>query len=316
MREGLVLRAVDHLPDPPVRPSESTRTNTRSWLGLTVDEEMAALISLILGIRLRSGGLTREFGTDDPAGRPIAFMHKPPSWRAPRASNLPTLIRATVSLDTLPPILQRLPLVNAAESVALIRAARHYQTAVWVADDDPELAWLQLVSAAEVAASQYAGTNATPVEALEEGLPDVTEVLRRAGGNDLVREVSPLLAHLVKSTFRFVQFMMTFAPGPPDERPSFEWARLPWNDLERRLRLVYKYRSSCLHEGTPFPGPLSVPPMKIGGELLEIPPGEVSFFGPTQWASRDLPMYLWVFERIVRGALLSWYERHLGKRSD
>jgi hypothetical protein len=150
------------------------------------------------------------------------------------------------------------------------------------------------------------------VAALDEALPDLTHVLRDAGGDALVGQVAPHLAHLVKSTYRFMEFMVAFDPGPPANRPSFEWARVPWHELRRRLGLIYGYRSACLHEGVPFPGPLCVPPVGIGEELLELPPGLWSAAGSTQWSARDLPMYLWVFEHVVRGALLRWCKEHLG----
>ena len=41
------------------------------------------------------------------------------------------------------------------KAIAIVRAARLYQQAVWVADDDPNLAFLWLVSAVEV--SQCSG---------------------------------------------------------------------------------------------------------------------------------------------------------------
>lgn len=312
---GLVLRSAIHLtyePDEPVIiPSKS---ENRSWLSMTLDEEIAALISLILGIRMRSGGLTRVFRDGDVRGCPVAYEHRPPSWRSRPNAILPALRRATVSLDGVPPLLSRLPALDADEAVALVRAARQYQLAVWVADDEPELGWLHLVSAAEVAAVQWVGTRTAPAEMLKESLPDLAAVLDNAGGRPLLDAVAEHLKDLVKSTRRFLNFMQAFDPGPPSTRPEWEWAQVPWSDLRRRLGLIYKYRSDRLHGGIPFPSFLCRAPETFNnGPPSEVAPGLSAHAGPSHWPAKDLPMYLWVFERIVRGALLRWWHEHLGQ---
>jgi hypothetical protein len=60
MREGLALRAAQHL-TPRVRYPEPDKTNTRTWIGMTLEEEIAAILSLSLGVRVHSGGITRTF---------------------------------------------------------------------------------------------------------------------------------------------------------------------------------------------------------------------------------------------------------------
>lgn len=75
---AIILRAQDHLPETDEQPEEAR--GGRSWHGVFIDDELAALLSLALGIRCKSGGLTREFKTgSDPRGRPVEYLHSTPA---------------------------------------------------------------------------------------------------------------------------------------------------------------------------------------------------------------------------------------------
>lgn len=312
MREGLVVRAAQHL-FPRARFPNSMKTDTTAWIGMTLEEEIAAILSLALGVRVRSGGITRMFEPGDPRGRPVAYGHRVPQWHSPRSPILPHLHRVTVSLDAAGPLIERLPRMTAADAIALVRAARSYQSALWVAEEDPDSAWIRLTSAVEVAAATCGDVAFPPEVALAEWLPKLAEMLEGRGGPALARDVASHLSRLIGSTQKFLRFMAEFDPGPPANRPTEAWARVDWDNLRPSLSRIYGYRSQSLHGGSPFPGPLCVPPIRTDGPTpFERPPGLASFSESTQWVSKDLPMYLWVFERTVRGALLKWWDSRLG----
>ena len=312
--DALVLRWSWHLPEPTYRPDDPEKLQTNSWLGLEPDEEFAALLALVLGVRLSSGGVTREFrNKDDPRGLPIAFRHTRPLWERPKRSVLPRFEDSAAFLGTVPDLIGGFPTLSAKESVALIRAARLYQSAVWVADQDPEFAWLQLVSAVEVAAAHWRGQLLDPLRVLKESMPDLAALLEARGGEDLVNDVASELADLTKSRRRFLDFLLTFMPDPPKDRCE-EHFQVPWSELERRLNLVYNYRSKRLHVGEPFPPAMNEVPTVLPetGRPCERPFGVASFTFTAQWPASKLPMYLWVFEHIVHGALLRWSANSLG----
>jgi hypothetical protein len=316
MREGIVVRVAQHL-FPRVRYPSSVKTDTSSWIGMTLEEEIASILSLALGVRVRSGGVTRTFEPGDPRGRPVAYGHRVPQWNPPRSPILPHLHRVTVSLDPAAPLIGRLPRMTATDAVALVRAARLYQSAIWVAEDDPDSAWIRLTSAVEVASATSGDVDFLPGAALAEWLPKLAELLNDRGGPALTQDVASHLSRLVGSTQKFLRFMAKFDPGPPPNRPTEEWAQVDWGDLRRSLNCIYGYRSQSLHGGSPFPGPLCAPPMRTDGQIpFEKPPGIASFSESTQWRSKDLPMYLWVFERTVRGALLNWWDYQVAHAGD
>ena len=46
---------------------------------------------------------------------------------------------------------------------------------------------------------------------------------------------------------------------------------------------------------------------------MERPFGITFLGGPgVEWTAADIPMHLWVFEKLVRGALLRWFTESLG----
>ena len=103
--------------------------------------------------------------------------------------------------------MSRYPLASWRKAVALVRASRLYEQAVWIAEAAPELAWLLLVSAVEVAAAEIHG----PIP---------------RGRN----------RHPVGPTQRFVTFIRDFAPPPPPQRPQH--GQLDWSAMEQHAKTI------------------------------------------------------------------------------
>ena len=135
---------------------QGPKTNVGGYHGGNIGDELASLISLALDCRLKAAGTIRNFfPSAGPRGRPRDLNHRRP-YLAPTAGILPGL-PGTVRLDDCVPLLQRYPQLSPEQVDSLLRAARAYQQALSVAEDDPALAWLKLVSAVEAAANQWAG---------------------------------------------------------------------------------------------------------------------------------------------------------------
>ena len=308
-------------PPPPARgPAE---TNEKSHYGGYAEDEIAALLSLALGVRCRSGGITRQWFRDsgdakpDPLGQPIEFDHRPPMWTPPprRRPLLPEL-PSSANVEDAALLFDLLPRISGKNVITLVRAARLYANALWVCDGDPNLGWLQMVSAVEAVAVQRSGTN--PVwKRVEQEMPDLWKLLLNAGGQQHAENVGAKLADLVRSTDRFTRFMSEFAPGPPGRRPQ-ENLRINWSEVPELLRKIYDFRSRALHSGLPFPAPMCEPPIAWGTDVpVERPPwlssqhGVSVQQGASVWAAEDIPMYMHTFEYLARGALLAWW-RSLG----
>jgi hypothetical protein len=257
------------------------RTNVARYTGADLGDEVGALLSLALGCRCRSGGLIRSFEPKaDVRGEPTEWAHVQPYLPPPRYEGAPILpLASEVPLEDARPYLERYPYASQRKAVALVRAARLYEQALWVVEADPELSWLLLVTAIEAAALQNAG----PIPRGQ-------------------------TRHAVGPTGRFVNFVRDFAPPRPPKRPQYN--ELDWGLMAQHARTIYHWRSRALHDGIPFPPPMYEPPRPdASGVLPEVPAGYATSRGSTVWSSEDTPMLLSTFAYIARGALLRWWSR-------
>jgi hypothetical protein len=305
---GLVLRVEFHHIDtiPSGRPPE--RTDTAAWHGGDLDDELASLVALALGIRLRAGGRIREFRTDNPdmRGRPAGYDHAAPYLPPPRRGPLLPTITGPARLSDAAARLAGYPLLTAAQANALVKAARAWQEAAWIADSDPRQAWLRLVGAVEAAAQQWAGADRSPTEQLRLVRPSIAKRIERDATPDLLDWLAPKVAWLFGATTKFLDFTLTFLPDPPAIRPSSPAFQVDWARMQDHLNTIYDWRSRDLHEGTPIPAPMCAPPYPFEGVASERPMGISSWYGSGNWVAADTPMLLHTFAYVVRGALLNW----------
>jgi hypothetical protein len=307
---GLVLRVADYLPDER-SDYDWSRTDTTHYHGGGIAEELAALIALSLGRRFRAGGSIREFdGEDDRFGRIWTDGFDRPFLAKPRGlpfrpGGIPMLpgIADMVRLGTALPFLEIYPTLELGAAVPLLRAARRFEEALWIADGDPQTSWLLLIAAVETAAAQWA-TEPTPEQTLEEWWPELWDVFQQAP--DVPPKLVKEMANLIKSGKRFRDFLMAHLPDPPEKRPQH--GRLDWGQMRHRLRAIYEARSRAIHSGIPLPVPMVDHPRSLGEDNV---PAECAG-APTAaqggvWRPEDAPMHLHVFAYIVGNALRQWW---------
>ncbi len=94
--------------------------------------------------------------------------HHPPDLRV--APRLPRIATRPAHLDQVAR-LATIPSLAAPAQIALVRAARAYASGIWIAEEDPNLAWLLLVTAIEVAATHAIVDSTEPAELLAEPGP-------------------------------------------------------------------------------------------------------------------------------------------------
>jgi hypothetical protein len=309
---GLVLRVADHLPEER-HDYDWSKTDTALYHGGGIADEIASLLSLALAIRSRASGANREFdGDDDRFGRLLTFGSEKPFLAPPHGLSLfgrsspmlPTVSR-TITLEDAIPFLEIYPKLGPGDAVALVRSARAYEDGLWVADGDPQLAWLRLIGTVEAAAIRWSKVDGDdPRTALEAAWPELLETIDQCGAaaDDLIREIAPL----VRSFKRFRDFVMAHLPHPPAVRPEF--GVLDWDAMNSHLRAIYTARSKALHEGTPFPVPMIDPPRRLGEDNVpaECVGAPLSSQGAV-WLPKDAPMHLHVFAYIAGEALRKWW---------
>ncbi len=307
----IVLRTEIHLPQAPLDMSE---TDESRYHGGGLIDELAALTSVALGVRIRAGDESRRFEPGrDPHGKPSDFRYEPkPIVRVqPNRLILPSVAIGQHPMSQLE-IMKSIPRIKSDRYVNLIRACRSYQDALWIAESEPNLAWLMFVSALETTANNVYTTNASPDERLRDAKPDLAELLEKCGGDELVHKVAKSIAHTLGATKKFIDFTMQFMPDKPDRRPDLDSLQVKWSEsgLKKILRKVYGYRSRALHDGIPFPVPMLRSPFYDSPDspASEVPPMGLSHSHGGTWRPEDTPINLHCFHYITRGALLKWWE--------
>lgn len=307
--------------DAPLRPDYPTRVvNAQDyWLGMHVDQEFAAVLSLLLGVRMRSGGTIRRYSPDDLAGRTDLVEHviptlPPRAWSGRPIVRVPVGGQERVPLDNVVPRVADLCLVSALHAVTMVRAASVFSDALWVCDHDPELAWLHCVTALELAADRYDRDQVNAVELLrkETGKKHFEKV--SAEGLEAMERAAEQYRRRTRAEKKLYALLDAFPPTAPAVRPtSPTWARLNWDnqaDLRRRVETIYAHRSARLHGGVQFPAPLLIPPLVPGAEHAggadDVEP--VWHGGGLGWRNADLPLTLDAFVHLTRSCLLAWWE--------
>ncbi|EPJ44488.1 MAG: hypothetical protein OFPI_39760 [Osedax symbiont Rs2] len=283
-------------------------TDTSNYHGGWYPDEIAALVSLCLGVRVKAADASRCFdGGGDPLGRPQVsrFRREPTMNIGDSRLNLPNLVGAH-SLEKLTP-LKLLPQLAGDEAIVVIRAARLYQDAIWICESEPALSWLMLVSAIEAGANMWDMGDDTPVSRLKSSKPDLYSILENTGIDGLTENVANEMAHTFGATTKFIKFTLEFLPEPPENRPP-EWAQISWSRsfMKAALGKIYGYRSNALHGGIPFPAPMCTGEMVIENCMVEKPSGLASSALGGVWLAGDTPMLLHMFEYIARGVLINW----------
>ena len=314
IKAPIVLRAEMHLRN---AIPDMSRTDESLYHGGHLADEIVAIASLALGVRLMNGGLSREFGMDgDPYGRPCEWAREPrPGYRIGRFQSVLPSVCNSHSMGDLQR-LESIPRIDPKRFLSLVRACKSYLGGLWIADTDPNLAWLLFVSALETAANDVHDAELDATERLRIARPELVERLERNGDRELLEIVAGEFAQTLQSTKKFVDFAMKFMPKVPGHRPKGKWLRLKWSqsNLKKVLGKVYHYRSRALHAGVPFPAPMFEPPFvaqsnEPGSEVPLIGLGAYSSGGT--WIPKDVPINLHAFHYITRYALLNWWEREL-----
>ena len=286
------------------------KTDAKLYHGGCITDEVTALVSLSFGICLKAGGVTRRFDNNgDPKGHPTCSeIHKNPFL--PKTFSYERILPQPLFEDPISDTreLSRLPHLSPDDAGALIRSARLYQDAVWIAESEPELSWIMLVSAVENAAVSWSKSKVTPVEKLKNSKPDLVKYLNEVGGEELVQKVAEEFVDCLGATKKFIDFILEFMPEPAKKRPSIN-AQHSWKhtDMKKSMRIIYRHRSKALHGGIKFPLPMCNPPKCYGNSFSEKPSGYATEAYGAGWIAKDTPMLLHTFEYIVRYSLLKWW---------
>lgn len=295
-------------------PPVAKKTDPGSYHGGWVDEEIAALVSLALNVRCKSGGLWRRFRGAEDLGSPYTGSFEEPSLVAPKGPGWTMLPNLNLDGDLrdLPKYICRYAELDAEAATGLVRAARFFQQAVWIADAEPNISWVLLVSALESATNAWgAKSSQPPIEQIEENWQELGQLLREVAAHDqlLASKLAKQLRSNVKVQARVKQFISDHYPPAPEPRPAFDGFDWSSNSVVAAMGPIYQWRSRFLHTAIPFPEAMCGPPRadSDGAGYSERPGGLAISTGDATWMAEDTPMVLWPFVYLVGEALRAWW---------
>ena len=280
--------------------------------GASMGDEIAALLALILRIRLRAGDRTRTFKSpSEPGEARFESAVERPYLLPGHWSPVIAVRDKRVDLDDALPLLRTFPLLEREDASALVSAARLYQDALWFSEREPRQSWLRFVSAAEaIATLAYRKTKFDDEGVMRELWPDVAAALDAAGENaELRATVAARVAQLAGSTMKFRRLFAEHLAAPPSVRPRDNCLEWSVDALAPMLTTVYDLRSSDLHAGRAFPKFLCMAPPPEGDTFAEVLDEyeREDVAGEIKVPAREVPMRLHVFEYLVHGAILGWW---------
>lgn len=280
-------------------------TDTSNYFGGALADEIAALVSLELGVRLRFAGIRMMSGFHQ---NPRTLFAVPPLGRpgAPTTEMLPYVMTRKPNLNQLA-LTKTFSNLAEKDERAVVRAATSYASAIWWANQDPGQAWLQFVTALEVASKHRQARKYDPAAIIAQVDPDLWSDLLEVPEPTRTK-LAKKLAGPLRATQTFKTFVASHAPDPPAVRGT--WEQLDWDAMEQHAGIIYKHRSDWLHKGIPLPLPLIDTRTETDpeGTPAEVPMGHSVGGRGGIWTADEYPMTLSMFEHITRGALLKWWQ--------
>ncbi|WP_187486938.1 hypothetical protein [Duffyella gerundensis] len=289
------------------------KPNTDDFHGGWLSDEIAALVSLKLGVRAHAGSNVREYGRRTPDyGSPKAEKNPPPPLMSKGPFVVPSA-KKDIAISQLK-LINDIHKLSEKDFNSLIKSARNFQDSLWICESSPNLAWLLMVSALEVAAGNWDSSKGDKIERLKASKPKLFDRLLDLKVEGLVEDIATEFDGTFGATKKFCDFCVNFLPDAPLERP--ESGKIEWTEksLLKIFKSVYKLRSLALHAGKPFPQPMCSPPENYFGLAEEAVSPPTSNFTPLKssmgasWSHKEAPINLNIFFHMTHSILNKWWE--------
>lgn len=287
---------------------DHSKNNYTNYHEGTIVDEIAAVLSLYLGLRTWAGQETRVFkGKDDRFGNVRTNTKDTDHFLVKNGEH--HLFHLNVEGNINGIFFEGIKTLTPKKASAFVKSCRSYQKALWYASIDKNTSWVLLVSAVEILAKEhFTSKKITAINTLKTVKPDWLLKLKETNNNELVEYMADELKYLLNSTSSFVRFLSKFLPPPPKNRPAnihqIDWTQ---ESLCDAFKVIYEHRSRFLHAATPFPYPMCETSFSTD-EKYEKPAGLSTSYAGGVWKKDILPMHLHIFEYIVRNTVKKWFE--------
>jgi len=184
-----------------------------------------------------------------------------------------------------------------------ILASKFYNKAIEIIEEQPDMAYLNLVSAIEVLC-QDTDIGDTRIADFDQHLFNLINTIENAELQNKIEEAIVGRERFIGR--RFVQFILNHVDESfwnYDLRPQL--GRVEVGELPRLLKKIYKQRSDTLHSGEPFPPSVFTSPL----HGCEIDFSLATMVREKRWEAKDYIPNPYFFERLVNHVLKNYLIR-------
>lgn len=281
-------------------PSQAT-SESAYYHGGGIPEEIIALSSLFLRRKFKLG--------------PVVRINDDPKYIAIKDKGIDTqLITGKSNLAELETWFKLAEGFNPEFHLKFILAAKSYHLAIQMIEEQPDIAYLNLVSAIEILCQETEFKKPT-LQEYDQNLYNLIynniadEEIRNKISESILNKPPYIKRKFVNFIINHVENSFWKYKNRPD-KPVL--GRINPDDLPELLEKIYDQRSRTLHNGEPFPIYIFIHPI-MGGE---IPVGSSIMFAGRKWMKEDYIPYPYFFERLVRHVLINFLKRNQIKRNN
>lgn len=267
-------------------------SSKKYYHGGGIADEITALASLFLRRRIK---LIQSVRCND---KPDIFVKKPNNYIDKQ------LILGSSDITDLSTWFDLLERMDEVHHPKFMLATRLYHRSVLMIEDDPDLAYLTLISAIETLCVDYPLEKIPTLKSINSKLDGMINSLIE--DDDSKTELKKLI--LKNNRFikkRFVAFIMNYISDDfwnYENQPNVG-GKIKTNDLEKHLCTIYDKRSKILHEGEPIIKAIFHPQRDE-----EIMTGMAQTYRGKQWKPNDYIPHVHFFERLVNTVLKNYVQ--------
>lgn len=288
----LCLRIKEKLPESD-NPSLKLAKKSGFYHGGGITDELVALSSLFLRRRLKLGSMVRR--NDQPTM--IDFKSLTTEIDKP-------LLLGESNIEVLSKWIKLVEGLIPKYHLRYILAVKFYHRALLLIEDEPDLAYLNLISAIEILC-QETDIGQIGLNDLDTNLSELVESVNDEAIRNALKRAILKRERFIKR--RFTEFILQHIEKEfwtEGIRP--EHGQIKPDDLSGILNTIYDQRSRTLHNGEPFPVSIFYPPL-LDAEI-DFSLGMSS--GEKKWEPKDFIPYPHFFERLVNHVLKTFLRRN------
>jgi hypothetical protein len=210
------------------------------------------------------------------------------------------LVKQEKSLAPLSEMFELINNLNIDCQKRFLTAAKFYRRALLTIEDEPDMAYLHLVTSIEV----LSGKHRSKFKSIKDYNVELYKILESMEDKKLKEKIENVILEREYLTSKFVEFITEHVENDFWGTKT-GYGKIKSEDLKKILNRIYDQRSKTLHNGEPFPVNIFHPPLSNEDiDYCGLRSGE------KRWPPKNIIPYPHFFERLVNYVLITYLKRN------